>query len=174
MDINIRKLIELGAGKFEHLDSTLITHIESTRCRLKEWNADIPLQQAGLYYIAYLENEVNNSRAVAGLRNSVKEIVGTEVETIIYYYYAWDKVTFMHQPITSRECVFNNAITGTQESIPYLLFCQLCELYAAIAIDNIHVEETFSLEISSKYRRGLSSIMPYLSAPAKRKITIME
>ncbi|MEP1384602.1 MAG: DUF6817 domain-containing protein [Paraglaciecola sp.] len=172
MDIKFRKLIELGAGKFERLDSDLITHLESTRCLLKEWNADLALQQAGFYYAAYLENELNNSQIETDLRTSVKEIVGSEVENIIYYFSIWDKTHSFNQQLATGDFVFYNKNSGKAESIPHFALCQLCELFVAIELDSVFEGANYASIDKSLANDFLFTLQPFLSVPANRKLKL--
>ncbi|MFT2092966.1 DUF6817 domain-containing protein [Paraglaciecola sp. 2405UD69-4] len=170
MDTKFRKLIELGAGKFEHIDSVLITHLESIRCLLKEWNASLDLQQAGLYYPAYTEVELSGNLKCEEFRSNLRRILGEEVENIIYYFCAWDKTASFAQDPKPAEFKFHNQITGKQELLPFPFFCQLCELYAAIEIEMVSSPNYCSSKNSEKLSGSLLCLMPFLSAPAKRKI----
>lgn len=48
MEEKFRKLSELGAGDFEHIDGSLIDHLEGTKRLLVSWEASNILQDAGL------------------------------------------------------------------------------------------------------------------------------
>lgn len=53
MSYKFQVLSELGAGEFEHLDGSLIAHLNGTKDLLLQWGASLELQDAGLYHAAY-------------------------------------------------------------------------------------------------------------------------
>ena len=53
MNKKLQTLIDMGVGEFEHVDGSLIEHLQATRQLLKEWGASEVLQDAGLYHAAY-------------------------------------------------------------------------------------------------------------------------
>lgn len=53
MSDKFQLLFDLGAGEFEHLNGSLIEHLNGTRNLLREWGAVTELQDAGLYHAAY-------------------------------------------------------------------------------------------------------------------------
>ena len=62
MNSKFNKLSELGAGEFEHLNGSLIKHLNSTYQLLKKWGASQEICDSGLYHAAYgtsgFENQV--------------------------------------------------------------------------------------------------------------------
>lgn len=173
MDSKFRKLIELGAGGFEYLDSSVIAHLESTRCLLKEWNADLALQEAGLYYIAYLENESGFIEIGTELRKDVAKILGSKVENVIYHYYVWDKLRTFKQQLDQGEFVYFNKISAELEPIPHIMQCQLCELFVAIELDKASIGGKSAPKGYAAEGDLFSNLEPYLSPPANRKIKLM-
>ena len=135
MDKKFQKLIELGAGEFEHVDGSLIAHLEGTRCLLKGWGASIELQDAGLYHAAYGTSAFEPSLLDMTAREQVQRIIGSEAENIVYHYCACDRNVFFAQFGHSDNPEFCNRFTKQKTPLSLILLQQLCELTAANEID---------------------------------------
>ena len=88
MDAKFRQLIELSAGKFEHVNGLLIAHLEGTRCLLKAWNASEVLQDAGLYHAAHGTSAFAQNVFELSKREEVAVVIGNDAENIVYHYCA--------------------------------------------------------------------------------------
>lgn len=170
MDEKFRRLIELGAGEFEHVDGTLIAHLEGTRCLLKEWNASEVLQDAGLYHAAYGTLVFSHNEFELSQRNEVAAIIGEAAEQIVYHYCACDRDAFFKQFGKIAKPVFYDRITNLKVVVSDELIQQLCELSAAneaeIALNN----PSFVTEHGSELVDLFSPMQDFLSPSAKRKI----
>lgn len=170
MDEKFRRLIEVGAGEFEHVDGSLIAHLEGTRCLLKEWNASDVLQEAGLYHAAYGTSAFAQSLFGRCQREEVAAIIGNEAENIVYHYCACDREAFFIQFGQVDKPLFYDRITNEKSNVSGELLQQLCELTAAneteIAINNP--------DFVAQHRDGLKDLFErmqtFLSASAQRKI----
>lgn len=49
----ISQLIDIGVSGFEHLNGSLLKHLEGTHMLLQSWNANNDLCIAGLYHAVY-------------------------------------------------------------------------------------------------------------------------
>jgi len=170
MDQKFRRLIELGAGEFEHVNGSLIAHLEGTRCLLKEWNASEVLQDAGLYHAAYGTSAFVQNIFEVAQREEVAAIIGSTAENIVYHYCACDRDAFFAQFGQLDNPVFYDRITTKKSVISCELLQQLCELTAAneteIAINNP--------DFIAQHGAGLvdlfSRMQTFLSPCAQRKI----
>ncbi|MFT6284280.1 MAG: hypothetical protein ACJAXM_000752 [Arenicella sp.] len=170
MDEKFRQLIELGAGEFEHVDSSLIAHLEGTRCLLKAWNASEVLQDAGLYHAAYGTSAFVQNLFELSQRKEVAVVIGDKAEDIVYHYCACDRDTFFAQFGLVEKPVFYDRITTKKSAVPFELLQQLCELTAAneteIAINN----PDFVAQHGAGLEDLFSRMQQFLSSSAQRKI----
>jgi hypothetical protein len=170
MDKKFRRLIELGAGEFEHVDGSLIAHLEGTRCLLKEWNASQVLQDAGLYHAAYGTSAFAQNLFELAQREEVATVIGSETENIVYHYCACNRDAFFAQFGKVDKPIFYNRITNKKSAISSELLQQLCELSAAneteIAINN----SDFVVQHGDELVDLFSRMQGFLSLSAQRKI----
>jgi hypothetical protein len=170
MDEKFRQLIELGAGEFEHVDSSLIAHLEGTRCLLKAWNASEVLQDAGLYHAAYGTSAFEQNLFELSQRNEVAIVIGDNAENIVYHYCACDRDTFFAQFGLVDKPMFYDRITTKKSEVSFELLQQLCELTAAneteIAINNQEFVAQHGVRLVDLFGR----MQQFLSSSAQRKI----
>jgi hypothetical protein len=167
MDNKFRKLIELGAGDFEHIVPSLIEHLERTRCLLKSWSASDVLQDAGLYYAAY---DINDTLCDVSLRSSVANIIGAEVESVIYRYFSCNHPVVFAQFESEDTPRFCNRLTHKTEIIDQESIRQLCELTAAINIDKAMYQANFKVQQGEALPDMFRRMERFLSAAAMRNI----
>lgn len=170
MDKKFRRLIELGAGEFEHVDGSLIAHLEGTRCLLKEWNAADVLQDAGLYHAAYGTSAFGANVFELTQREEVATVIGSDAENIVYHYCACDRDAFFAQFGQCDTPFFYDRITSEKSVISNELLQQLCELTAAneteIAINN----PDFVTEHGAALVDLFGRMQRFLSPSSQRKI----
>ncbi|MBU3002904.1 DUF6817 domain-containing protein [Paraglaciecola arctica] len=170
MDEKFRRLIELGAGEFEHVDGSLIAHLEGTRCLLKEWNASEILQNAALYHAAYGTLAFSHNVFDLTQRDEVAAVIGEAAEQIVYHYFACDRDAFFKQFGNIARPVYYDRITNQKVVVSDELIQQLCELSAAneteIALNNPDFVTEHGCELVDLFSR----MQDFLSPSAKRKI----
>lgn len=171
MDEKFRKLIELGAGEFEHVNGSLIAHLEGTRCLLKEWNASEVLQEAGLYHAAYGTSKFTEYLfKIAAQRSEVAAVIGSAAENIVYHYCACDREAFFTQFGQVDNPVFYDRITTEESAISSDLLHQLCELTAARETEMAISNPDFVIQHGSEVVDLFNRLQHYLSLSAQRKI----
>ncbi|WP_339721520.1 DUF6817 domain-containing protein [uncultured Paraglaciecola sp.] len=170
MDEKFRQLIELGAGEFEHVDGSLIAHLEGTRCLLKEWNAADVLQDAGLYHAAYGTSAFTPKVFDLTQRDEVAAVIGSAAENIVYHYCACDRDAFFSQFGQVDKPLFYDRISNKKSLVSNTLLQQLCELTAAneteIAINNPDFVTQHGVELVDLFKR----MQHFLSPCSQRKI----
>ncbi|MFT5837563.1 MAG: hypothetical protein ACI9UT_000048 [Flavobacteriales bacterium] len=170
MDEKFRQLIELGAGEFEHVDGSLIAHLEGTMCLLKSWNASGVLQDAGLYHAAYGTSAFVQNLFKLSQRAEVAVVIGNDAENIVYHYCACDREVFFAQFGQIEKAVFYDRITTKKSILSSELLKQLCELTAAneieIAINNPDFVAQHGAVLVDLFNR----MQTFLSSSAQRKI----
>lgn len=169
MDMKFRRLIELGAGEFEHITAELVEHLEGTRCTLKSWGASTALQDAGLYQAAYICDLDGLKLTNIAKRDEIATIIGVETENIIYHYCVCQSDSFYAQLKELEEPLFCDPLSGKCYPIDKSLAANLCELYAANEIDLALVKSKISQK-DIKVIKELHHISPFLSAGARRQV----
>ena len=170
MDEKFRQLIELGAGEFEHVDGSLIAHLEGTRCLLKAWNASDVLQDAGLYHAAYGTSAFEQNLFELSQRQEVAAIIGSDAENIVYHYCACDREAFFAQFAQVDTPHFFDRLTTEKSAISFELLQQLCELTAANEIDIAINNPDFVAQHGSGLMDLFSRMQTFLSPSAQRKV----
>lgn len=166
MSDKIRALSDLGAGDFEHLDGSLIEHLNGTKELLQEWGATIELQDAGLYHAAYGTTGFSQNLVSTDQRDKIAALIGEGAEEIVYQYCACDRKAFFPKLDKEKNPEFPNRFTGRTYHLSNQMLKYFCELTAAneieIAIDN----PDFVRQHGKGLRRLFANMAPYLSQPA--------
>lgn len=166
MDYKFKRLSELGAGDFEHIDGVLIDHLIGTRSLLKQWQASAILQDAGLYHAAYGTSGFSKNLVSTDHRDKIASIIGKEAEQIVYLYCACDRDYFWPQFANSSNPEFKNRFTGQVFELNQQQLKEFCELTAANELEIANGNQDFV----NKYGRGLYTLFKnmqrYLSSNA--------
>jgi hypothetical protein len=170
MHQKFRQLIELGAGEFEHVDGSLIAHLEGTMCLLKAWNASPVLQNAGLYHAAYGTSAFEQNVFELSQREEVAVVIGCDAENIVYHYCACDRDAFYAQFGQVDIPVFYDRITTEKSTVSLELLQQLCELTAANEIEIAINNPNFIAQHGPGLVDLFSRMKSFLSPSAQRKI----
>ena len=88
MSDKFQALAALGAGDLEHLDGSLIEHLNGTNNLLQQWGAAIDLQDAGLYHAVYGTAGFSQNLVSTDQRDKISAIIGEAAEEIVYQYCA--------------------------------------------------------------------------------------
>lgn len=169
MDEKFRRLSELGAGDFEHLEGPLIEHLKGTRNLLNEWSASAILKDAGLFHAAYGTDGFDENLVSVTQRKRISKIIGRQAEQLVYNYCACDRHYFFAQLGGSKPPKFRNRFTDEVHQLSLDELLQLCELTAAneteIAIDNLKFVADHGEELNNLFVK----MAPYLSEAARSK-----
>ena len=170
MNQKFRKLAELGAGDFNHLDGNLIDHLQGTLRLLCDWSASSTLQDAGLYHAAYGTAGFTESFVSLEQREGISQVIGSDAEALVYLYCACDRDYFWPQIGVTSTPEFKNRFTN---QLLYLSSQQLrdfCELTVAneieIAIDN----PSFVKEHGESLYSTFVNMRDYISASANSAV----
>jgi hypothetical protein len=90
-DRAIRILLDRGAATIDHLNGTLLNHLESTEELLRRWGATADLALAGLCHAVYGTDGFPVSLLSVDRRDLVSEAIGPEAESIVYFYASCDR-----------------------------------------------------------------------------------
>jgi len=75
MSSKFQKLSALNAGDFDHIDGSLIEHLQGTHTLLAQWNASTILQDAGLYHAAYGTDGFEESLVSVQQRQNIAKLL---------------------------------------------------------------------------------------------------
>ncbi|MDD4913062.1 MAG: hypothetical protein PHP57_12265 [Sideroxydans sp.] len=160
------RLRELGAGEFEHLNGTLLSHLIGTHDLLHRWGANEVLCKAGLYHAVYGTDGYDGKLLALNERLQIQELVGSASEEVIYMYCACDRNFFWPQFGVVENPVFRNRFSSEEYVLENDALKNFCELTAANELEIAGG----STQFISKYGTGLRSLFmrmkPYLSNPA--------
>ncbi len=169
MDVKFKKLAELGVEEFEHIDGSLLEHLNNTKALLQQWEAPSDLQDAGLYHAVYGTDGFDEIMVSIKRRNEVADIIGKSAEEIVYQYCACDRKHFFAN-VGDDEPKFINRFSKESYYLTLEMLKDFCELTAAneieIAIDN----PAFLAEHGSGLLSIFSKMSPYLSLKAQAKV----
>ncbi len=160
------KLRELGAGEFEHLNGSLLSHLRGTYDLLHHWGANEDLCKAGLYHAAYGTAGYDEKLISLNERLQIQELIGLESEEVVYVYCACDRDFFWPQLGVVENPVFRNRFSGEEYALENDALKKFCELTAANELEIA----CGSTQFIDKYGIGLRSLFmrmkTYLSPPA--------
>ena len=171
MNSKFDKLSELGAGEFEHLNGSLIKHLNSTYQLLEKWGASQELCDSGLYHAAYGTAGFETQVVSLSQRNDIAQIIGEIAEEIVYLYCSCDRGFVFNNFDGNSVIKFRDRFSETEFELTNEQAQQFCELTVAneleLAID--------SIEFLKEHGQGLLNLFikmkPLLSKPANEAIT---
>lgn len=170
MTSKFEALVKLGAGDFEHLDGSLIEHLNGTKELLKKWQADPELQDAGLYHAAYGTAGFTQNLVSTDQRAKIASLIGESAEDIVYQYCACDRKEFFPRIGQDESPLFPNRFTGESYYLSGKMLRYFCELTAAneteIALDNTEFVAKYGPSLARLFTR----MKPFLSFSAREKV----
>lgn len=164
-----KELAKLGAGEFEHLDGTLIDHLNGTKQLLERWCASPDLQNAGLYHAAYGTAGFDESLVSSSQRDRIAAIIGTASEEIVYQYCACDREDFFSKISQGSNWPFKNRFTGKSYFLSEPMLRNFCELTAANEIEIATENPSFVIQHGAGLNGLFIKMAPYLSDVAQQK-----
>jgi len=158
----------LGAGDFEHLDGSLVEHLQGTKDLLQQWGATIELQDAGLYHAVYGTAGFSQNLVSTDQREKIADVIGCPAEEIVYQYCACDRKAFFSRVGQDENPRFPNRFTGESYYLSDGMLRDFCELTVAneieIAIDNSAFINQHGKELGLLF----INMAPYLSLFAQK------
>lgn len=166
IDHKFRQLAHLNAGDFDHIDGSLIQHLIGTHDLLKQWNASLPLQDAGLYHAAYGTAGFEANLVGTDQRDKIANIIGDEAEQIVYFYCACDRDYVWQQFPNAGDLIFRDRFTGNSYKPTDPQLRVFCELTAANELQIANQSSAFANEHGAGLYKLLKSMQYYLSDDA--------
>lgn len=164
------KLFQLGAEGFEHMDGSLMDHLNGTRTLLREWSASRALQDAGLYHAAYGTAGFDESLVSVQQRGEIAKIIGEKSEELVYQYCACDRDDFFSKVGVEKNPEFLNRFTGQRYYLSEDLLKQFCELTAANETEIAMGNAGFMRKYGEELRVLFQNMQPYLSFSSWAKV----
>jgi len=161
-----KKLAELGAAEFQHLNGPLIAHLEGTYQFLKDWGNRQELCRAGLYHAVYGTVAFDKILVSVAKRHQIADVIGKEAENIVYYYSACDRDNLYVQIGQSDEINYRNRFTGNTEILTRAMLSDLLELTLANELEIVTNDRAFLEKQRSWYENLFSRFEKYVSRPA--------
>lgn len=138
-----RRLQQLGAGRFAHMNGSLALHLRGTETLLRDWANREALCLAGLYHAVYGTGGIEGSLVDLDGRGAIAEVIGVEAETLAYLYGACDRETFHPRIGTRDQLLFADRFTHSEYAISESQLRDVCELTVANEVDLALGSEAF-------------------------------
>ncbi len=164
------KLFQLGAEGFEHIDGSLMDHLNGTRTLLREWSASPSLQDAGLYHAAYGTAGFDECLVSVQQRDEIAKIIGEKAEELVYQYCACDRDDFFSKVGVENKPEFLNRFNGQRYYLSDELLKQFCELTAANEVEIAMGNAEFMQQYGEELRALFQNMKRYLSHSAWAKV----
>ncbi len=130
----LRLLQECGAAEIDHPGGTLLDHLVRVSDRLVTYGASSELALAGLVHAAYSTDGFDTALLPVTDRSALVEVVGTEVEELVYRYAATDRRPFYRQ-VDQPLVVWTDRFTGGALTLDPPGVALLMELTVANELD---------------------------------------
>ena len=167
-DEKFRRLAELGAGDFAHINGSLEEHFTGVHDMLRDWGARPVLCNAGLYHAAYGTTGFTQIMVPLEQRHLVADIIGAEAEAIVYRYCSCDRDLVWPRVGESVPLPFEDRFTGETVSLSLFELREFCELTAANELQIAAGDPVFR----EQHRAGFTSLFrrmrPYMSDAGNR------
>jgi len=164
------KLSELGAGEFEHLNGSLIKHLNSTYQLLKKWGASQELCDAGLYHAAYGTAGFDDQVVPLSQRKDIANIIGDAAEEIVYLYCSCDR-NFVFQDFNANEPIkFRDRFKEEEFKLTHQQAQQFCELTVANELELAMDSDEFLKEHGKSLYNLFVEMKPLLSETANKTV----
>ena len=166
----IKQLEALGAGQFNHINGSLLEHLQGTHGLLARWQASSVLQDAGLYHAAYSTAGFGDQMVDVSQRSTVAAIIGAQAEDIVYHFCACNREVFYPALEAVNTPPFPDRFTGETRELKPRLMADLCELTVANEVEIASRNEKFRRKHAASRFAIYSNMFPHLSAKAREAV----
>jgi hypothetical protein len=166
MNEKFTKLKNLGAGEFEHLNGSLIKHLNRTYELLSAWGAQQKLCDAGLYHAAYGTAGFDAEVVSLSRRSEIIQIIGKEAEDLVYLYCSCDRDFVFSNFSATSDILFKDRFTGKKFVLTELQVKQFCELTVANELELAISSNVFLAQHGQGLFELFSQFSPFLSQQA--------
>jgi len=170
MNSKFEKLSELGAGEFEHLNGSLIKHLNSTYLLLEKWGASQELCDSGLYHAAYGTAGFEAQVVSLSKRSEIAKIIGEAAEEIVYLYCSCDRNFVFNNFSTIASIRFRDRFTEKEFELTHEQAQQFCELTVANELELAIESNDFLKEHGLGLHNLFIKMKPLLSKHANEAV----
>lgn len=161
------KLKSLGAGDFQHLNGTLIEHLQGTVSILESWSASENLKAAGLFHAAYGTAAFDANMVSLSQRQEIAALIGKEAEALVYLYCSCDRDYVFPQFHKSKPIHFKDRFNQDSFILDRGLLEPFCELTVANELELVFSSDKFKISYGQALRKLFEGMKPYLSPQAR-------
>jgi hypothetical protein len=172
---NIEKYVNylksLGASDYTHISGPMINHLIGTYNVLYSWDSSLLTCKAGLFHAIYGPQGLPLPLLSLEKRGEIKEVIGADVEELVYLYCACDKSFVLPQFKTTLDIQFRNRFTGEELPFNKRYIGSFCELTVANELDVARGKpiETYSVDIISM----LKSMYIHINKNAQKDLDLI-
>jgi hypothetical protein len=130
----IELLLAKGADAIPHPGGTLLEHLRRVHALLDGWGARPALGLAGLCHAFYGTDGFAASLGDADRRGELREVIGTEAESIVHLYASCDRAR-THPALNRPDGVFADRFAGTTHPVSLGQRRDFAELTVANELD---------------------------------------
>ena len=170
MNSKFEKLNKLGAGEFEHLNGSLIEHLNGTYQLLIKWGASLELCDSGLYHAAYGTAGFESQVVPLSQRADIAKIIGSSAEEIVYLYCSCDRNFFYKNFDSNNPISFRDRFTEKKFKLTHKQAQQFCELTVANELELAVASSAFLKEHGQSLFNAFIKMESLLSKPANESI----
>ena len=170
MNTKFEKLKQLGAGEFEHLNGSLINHLNNTQQLLHKWGASQVLCDAGLYHAAYGTAGFDSQVVALSKRKDITDIIGPAAEEIVYLYCSCDRSFVFENFNASTPIRFRDRFTNREFELTDEQAVQFCELTVANELELAIDSKEFLREHGKNLYDLFVKMQPLLSPAANKTV----
>lgn len=168
MDLAIlKKLEELGAETVDHVNGSLLAHLQGTHDLLQKWGNREALCNAGLYHAVYGTAGFQQNLIPLNNRGAVAALISEESERMVYLFSACDREYVYGQLLTKDEVEYRDRFEGAVYRLSAETFADLCELTVANELEIARWRTIdFLRQHCEPLRLVLARMKPFVSADA--------
>jgi len=162
---HLDELLNIGVG-VNHINGSLIDHLQGTHLLLHSWGASDELCRAGLYHALYGTSGFDNHLISHYERSKAQAILGVNAEQIIYTYCACDRDFFWPQIGIKSSPIFLNRFTKQQYQLTLEELQQFCELTVANELEIARDNKDFIKKYGESLNKLFDRMKPFISRQA--------
>lgn len=157
------KLGELGAQEVQHLNGSLLSHLQGVQTLLAQWGNREALCTAGLYHAVYGTIAFDNPLIALQNRPAIAALIGQEAEQIAYHFGACDRDKFYPQIGTAEAILFPNRFAGANEKIAPQMLNDILELVLANELEIVSNDPDFLEQHRAWFVELFERLAPFVS-----------
>lgn len=162
-DMRFEALEALGAGEFDHLNGSLISHLTGTFKMLKTWDAADYVCDAGLFHAAYGTAGFDDKMVSLSQRAKIADVIGKEAEALVYLYCSCDRDYVFDRTIGKAPIAFKDRFTNECFVLDEKQARDFCELTLANEFELLLTSDAFVAKYGAELYDLFENIQHYLT-----------